>query len=670
MEEWEYLEGHQDRYQDVKMEERRPLTPRDGSRRRNPPERCPRPLYPQDCPEENHNIPEEHQGEDLIDIKVEVKDEVEETMDVWADQQDGSRRMNPPERCPRPLYPQDCPEENHNIPEDHQREDLISIKEEEDLEEAMSGGQQCMNVVKEETPDVTTAFYSNMSSNEDLGALQSGQDTNENNFSRMPSSSAASSQSARGSAASSSEGEGSQREQRGRGQGVASGRRVSQRDQGDSIDVDLLISCIQERGPLWDSRDPRHMDQVVLRRLWAEVAKSLWDGFDSASAKDKGNFIKKLRTRWRSMKDRFNKGLRNEEEQSRSGAAAAKSVPYKYNRALQFLRPVLGRRQTHSSTLERARPSEAERHASPSDPCQPSHSDSRLAPPSGEPAAGPSGVPLPEASGAPSFGNSRQRQRASDRPAMPEFLHMSTVFQNCFEELSDKMDTRLSNIDRRLENLEAELSNPAKPFLSTIGKGMVEHLTPELQISVMQSCNNAYVRALQQSRVAQSATLPVVPSPASMTPTPAAEPLQPPHPGPSAERRHHMHHSIVPPTPAPARPSSSRSRHDVGAAAGEKKRKRRKRTHTEALAAPIQTPSSRRGSSRSRSSQGPSRTRPRLVLPPPSPTEVAVSSPVYPAEGLDLPSSLLDSGSSYSSSSPHSQPETYHSPMVAEVDTP
>ncbi|XP_073407891.1 uncharacterized protein [Dendrobates tinctorius] len=84
MEEWEYLERHQDRYQAVMMEELRPLTPRDGLMERNPPERCPRPLYPQDCPEENHTIPEDHQEEDPTKNK--VKDETEEEVMTRGDQ--------------------------------------------------------------------------------------------------------------------------------------------------------------------------------------------------------------------------------------------------------------------------------------------------------------------------------------------------------------------------------------------------------------------------------------------------------------------------------------------------------------------------------------------------------------------------------------------------------
>ncbi|XP_073407890.1 uncharacterized protein [Dendrobates tinctorius] len=158
MEEWEYLEGHQDRYWAVMMEELRPLTPRDGSRRRNPPERCPRPLYPQDCPEENHTIPEDHQGEDLIDIKVEVIHGAQEAIAIWADQQDELVERNPPERCPRPLYPQDCPEENHNIPEDHQEEDPAKNKVKDETDEAMTRRDQpCVSDGKEEIPvDVST----------------------------------------------------------------------------------------------------------------------------------------------------------------------------------------------------------------------------------------------------------------------------------------------------------------------------------------------------------------------------------------------------------------------------------------------------------------------------------------------------------------------------------
>ncbi|KAM5141657.1 uncharacterized protein ACMZJ9_015371 [Mantella aurantiaca] len=123
------LEGHKD----VMMEKRPPLTSPDGSSNRNPPERCPRPLYSRDSTPEGLTIPHHHQVDgnpkERCPRPLYSRDSTQEPHEIpQEDQVDGSSNRKPPERCPRPLYSRDSTLEDLTIPHNDQGLDQIDIK--------------------------------------------------------------------------------------------------------------------------------------------------------------------------------------------------------------------------------------------------------------------------------------------------------------------------------------------------------------------------------------------------------------------------------------------------------------------------------------------------------------------------------------------------------------
>ncbi|PIO29588.1 hypothetical protein AB205_0098660, partial [Aquarana catesbeiana] len=180
MEESEFLKEHKDLYQDTMVE---------SSSYRNPPERCPRPLYSRDSTQEGHTIPHHHQSGNLGDDNIDVKKEEDEEYGVMEEFSEGHKDMmeppntkNPPDRCPHPLYSRDSTQEDNTIPHYCKSGDPIDLEFEvkaEEEENYVRDDQQSMEedgimgtFIEEDTPtEISTDGWQMRKTSEDCLTL-------------------------------------------------------------------------------------------------------------------------------------------------------------------------------------------------------------------------------------------------------------------------------------------------------------------------------------------------------------------------------------------------------------------------------------------------------------------------------------------------------------------
>ncbi|KAG8297183.1 hypothetical protein J6590_040326 [Homalodisca vitripennis] len=94
----------------------------------------------------------------------------------------------------------------------------------------------------------------------------------------------------------------------------------------EDIDMEKLIMFVEERPLLWDKSIEAYKDRNMNREAWREICHALFPGFEDKSASEKKQLEDNLLKKWRNIRDRWMKHIRQDKDSKRSGAGAKSSI--------------------------------------------------------------------------------------------------------------------------------------------------------------------------------------------------------------------------------------------------------------------------------------------------------------------------------------------------------
>ncbi|XP_077106820.1 uncharacterized protein LOC143807224 [Ranitomeya variabilis] len=135
-----------------------------------------------------------------------------------------------------------------------------------------------------------------------------------------------------------------------------------------TIHNETLINLVEANPSIWDQSDSSHHDIVKNRKLWDQIICHFDPRYMEKSTTSKKKIADAVHTRWKSIRDRFVRDYRNNQNAA-SGSSGKRVTPYVHYDQLLFLQKTLSQRSTICSTAA-PRPTE-ELEPSPVEPTQP-----------------------------------------------------------------------------------------------------------------------------------------------------------------------------------------------------------------------------------------------------------------------------------------------------------